>query len=254
MVTGRRGHITRTDAARPIEERSGASWLGKLTNSTRTLGLVTDLAPDGSPVAFYLHLPAIGEPELIHAVIPPGASVLDLGCGTGRIAGPLLALRHPVTGIDNGGAMIAALPPGVEGIVADARTVRLGRRFGAVLLASHLVNDPEAGMAFVATAAAHVEPAGVVVGETYPPAWDPGASVGRETRMGDARIELLWARVAGEVIEAEVRYGVDELVWQQVFRARLLSDAALRQMLADGGLAFDRWLGPPGWFLARPAR
>jgi hypothetical protein len=72
--------------------------------------------------------------------------------------------------------------------------------------------------------------------------------------MGEARIELLWSRVAGDVIEAEVRYGVDELVWQQVFRARLLGEAALRQMLADGGLAFYGWLGRPGWFLARPAR
>ena len=34
---------------------------------------VTDIAPDGSPVAFYRRLPATGEPELIHAVIAPGA-------------------------------------------------------------------------------------------------------------------------------------------------------------------------------------
>ena len=44
--------------------------------------------------------------------------------------------------------MIAALQPDVEGVVGDARTIRLGRRFGAVLLASHLVNDPEGGAAF----------------------------------------------------------------------------------------------------------
>ena len=47
---------------------------------------MTDVAPDGSPVAFYRRLPATGEPELIHGVIAPGASPLDLGCGTGRIA------------------------------------------------------------------------------------------------------------------------------------------------------------------------
>jgi SAM-dependent methyltransferase len=215
---------------------------------------VTDVAPDGSPVAFYRRLPAVGEPELIHAVIAPGASVLDLGCGTGRIAGPLVALGHPVTGVDDGPGMIAALPPGVEGVVADAQTVRLGRRFGAVLLASHLVNDPEAGAAFVATAAAHLEPSGVVVGETYPPGWDPSPSVGRETGMGDARIELLRARVVGDLLEAEVRYGFDDLVWQQVFRARLLGEDGLRALLTSGGVAFERWLPRPGWFIARSAR
>lgn len=214
----------------------------------------SEVAPDGSPVAFYRRLPATGEPELIHALIAPGASVLDLGCGTGRIAGPLVALGHPVTGVDDGPGMVAALPPGVEGVVADARSVRLGRRFGAVLLTSHLINDPDAGAAFVATAAAHLDPAGVVVGETYPPGWDAAASVGRETRMGDARIETLWATVVGDLLEAEVRYGVDDLLWKQVFRARLLGEAALRTLLAEGGLAFGRWLHRPGWFTAQHMR
>lgn len=212
---------------------------------------MTDIAPDGSPVAFYGRLPARGEPELIHAAVAPGASILDLGCGTGRIAGPLAAMDHRVTGVDDGPGMIAALPRNVEGIVADARTVRLGRRFGAVLLVSHLVNDPDAGPAFAATAAAHLDPAGVVVGETYPPGWDPASSIGQETRLGDARIELLWATVTGDLLDAEVRYGVDGRVWQQPFRARLLGDAGLRALLAGAGLVFDRWLDRPGWFVAR---
>jgi SAM-dependent methyltransferase len=211
-----------------------------------------DVAPDGSPVDFYRRLPAAGEPELIHAVIKPSATVLDLGCGAGRIAGPLVALGHAVTGVDNGRGMIAALPPGVEGVVADAGTVRLGRRFGAVLLASHLVNDPEAGAAFVATAAAHLEATGVLVGETYPPGWEPSSSVGRTTHMGDAWVELLWATVEGDQLAAEVRYGVDDRVWQQAFGARILGDAGLRELLGSAGLAFDRWLPRPGWFLARP--
>ena len=150
--------------------------------------------------------------------------------------------------------MIAALPPTVEGVVGDARTIRLGRRFGAVLLASHLVNDPDGGAAFVATAAAHVAPDGVVVGETYPPGWDPAASVGLEMRLGDARIELVRATVDGDLLDAEVRYGVDGLVWQQPFRARLLGEAGLRGVLAGGDLEFESWLERPGWFVARPTR
>jgi SAM-dependent methyltransferase len=214
---------------------------------------MTDVAPDGSPVAFYARLPATGEPDLIDALLPRGAAILDLGCGPGRIAGPLAALGHRVTGIDDGAGMIAALPPGVEGVVADARTVRLGRRFDAVLLASHLVNDPEGGEAFAATAAAHLAPGGLVIGETYPPGWDPFAGVGRETRLGDARITLLRAAVEGDRLDAEVRYGVDGREWTQTFTARILDEAALHRLLDDAGLAFERWLDRPGWFVARAA-
>jgi SAM-dependent methyltransferase len=210
---------------------------------------MTDIAPDGSPVAFYSRLPATGEPELIDALVPRSASILDLGCGPGRIAGPLAALGHHVTGVDDGAGMIAALPPEVEGVVADARTVRLGRRFDAVLLASHLVNDPDGGPAFAATAAAHLEPRGIVIAETYPPDWDPAAGVGRETRLGDARITLLRALIDDDRLEAEVRYGVDDLEWTQPFTARILDEGALRKLLDDAGLAFERWLGR---FVARP--
>jgi SAM-dependent methyltransferase len=210
-----------------------------------------DVAPDGSPVAFYRRLPATGEPELVHAAIGAGTSVLDLGCGPGRIAGPLAALGHAVTGVDDGAGMIEALPSGVEGVVADARTVRLGRRFGAVLLASHLVNAPNDGRAFVATAAAHLEPGGVVVGETYPPGWDAAASVGKESRLGDARILLTRATLDGDLLDAAVRYGVDGHEWGQSFTARILDEAALRDLLASEGLEFDRWLDRAGWFVAR---
>jgi SAM-dependent methyltransferase len=215
---------------------------------------VTEVAPDGSPVAFYRRLPATGEPELVHAAVGQGTSVLDLGCGPGRIAGPLAAMGHPVVGVDDGPGMIDALPAGVDGVVADARTVRLGRTFGAVLLASHLVNDADDGPAFAATAAAHLEAGGLVVGETYPPGWDPSVVVGRRQRLGDARIVLLRATLDGDVLDAEVRYGVDGREWRQAFRARLLDEPALRDLLGSAGLAFDRWLDRPGWFVARSTR
>ena len=213
-----------------------------------------DLAPDGSPVAFYRRLPATGEPELIHGVIGPGTSVLDLGCGPGRIAGPLAALGHRVVGVDDGPAMIAALPAGVHGVVADATTVRLGRRFGAVLLASHLVADPDHGPAFVATAAAHLEPGGILIGETYPPGWSAAGIIGREQRLGDARIVLTRAGVEGDLLAADVMYGVDGMTWHQSFKARLLDEPALRALLGKACLEFAGWLARPGWFLARPTQ
>jgi SAM-dependent methyltransferase len=215
-------------------------------------GGAVDVAPDGSPVAFYRRLPAMGEPELIAEVLPAG-TILDLGCGTGRIAGPLARAGYHVTGVDNGAGMIASLPSGVEGIVADAATVRLGRSFDAVLLASHLVNDPDHGPAFARTAAAHLVPDGAVIGETYPPGWDPEAGVGKTSTLGPASVTLLRAAVDGDLLDAEVRYGVDGIEWTQPFVARVLDEPALRALLADAGLAFDRWLRVPGWFIARSA-
>jgi SAM-dependent methyltransferase len=209
------------------------------------------IAPDGSPVAFYRRLPDEGEAALIDSLVPAGASILDLGCGPGRIAGPLAALGHPVTGVDDGPAMIAALPPAVDGVVGDARRVRLGRRFDVVLLASHLVNAPDDGRAFAETARAHLAPGGLVIGETYPPGWEPAASVGRERTIGEARVELVRATVSGDLLDAEVRYGVDGMEWRQAFSARLLDEAALRALLGTAGLRFDRWLERPGWFVAR---
>ncbi|HEX5828454.1 MAG TPA: class I SAM-dependent methyltransferase [Candidatus Limnocylindrales bacterium] len=208
------------------------------------------IAPDGSPVDFYRRLPATGEPELVHALLAPGTSVLDLGCGPGRIAGPLAALGHPVTGVDNGEAMVAALPPSVEGVVGDAATIRLGRRFGCVLLASHLVNDPAAGPAFARTAAAHLAPGGIAVGETYPPGWDPTGVVGRVSRLGDAEIVLLTAVLDGDLLRAVVRYGIDGRTWEQPFEALVLDESGLRDVLAEAGLRFDGWLDRPGWFTA----
>jgi DNA-binding MarR family transcriptional regulator len=236
------------------ELRTYVELLHRIQDGLEASPAADDVAPDGSPVAFYRRLPAMGEPELIHVAIGAAASVLDLGCGPGRIAGPLAALGHPVVGVDDGAGMIVALPAGVEGVVADARTVRLGRTFGAVLLASHLVNATDDGPAFAATAAAHLDVGGLVVGETYPPGWDPTPTVGREQRLGDARIVLLRAEIAGDLLRAEVRYGVDGNSWSQAFSARLLDEPALHSLLEGAGLAFVRWLERPGWFVARRER
>lgn len=46
------------------------------------------ITPDGCAVDFYALLPPMGEPEIIAAAAPPGASILELGCGTGRLLGP----------------------------------------------------------------------------------------------------------------------------------------------------------------------
>jgi SAM-dependent methyltransferase len=103
-------------------------------------------------------------------------SVLDLGCGTGQLAAAL-ADRRSVTGVDPAPAIldIARRRSGgqrVDWVEADARNVRLGRRFDLVLLTGHAFQvflTPEDREAVLATIAAHLAPDGGFIFDTRNP-------------------------------------------------------------------------------------
>lgn len=71
------------------------------------------------------------------AALPPGGSVLDLGCGFGDPMARCLVDRGcSVTGIDSSAPLIAmarAAMPGFEWHVGDMRGLNLGRRFDGIL-------------------------------------------------------------------------------------------------------------------------
>ncbi|MEZ0240721.1 MAG: class I SAM-dependent methyltransferase [Chloroflexota bacterium] len=214
------------------------------------------VAPDGSPVDVYRALPRPAEADAIHAALPAGASVLDLGAGTGRFARALAALGHPVVAVDHEPAMLDGLASveDIEPIVADIIGLSLGRRFDAVLLASHLVDDDDLGPAALAVAHQHVTPDGLVIVETYPPGLDWPAAVGRRSQLGPVGITITRARVDGDQLDAEVRYDLDGRTWDQPFTPRLLDDTTLDARLGDAGLRRERWLDRErGWLVARPA-
>jgi SAM-dependent methyltransferase len=95
--------------------------------------------------------------------------VLDLGCGTGRVALDLAARGVPVVGLDRDPALLAAvvaraanLP--VETVCADARAFDLGRRFPVVLAPMQTVQllGGQAGRAeLLRCVRAHLEPGGL---------------------------------------------------------------------------------------------
>jgi 2-polyprenyl-3-methyl-5-hydroxy-6-metoxy-1,4-benzoquinol methylase len=53
-------------------------------------------APDGSPVEVYERLPDLGEGEIVASILAAGSSMLELGCGTGRITRQLVRLGYRV--------------------------------------------------------------------------------------------------------------------------------------------------------------
>jgi SAM-dependent methyltransferase len=71
------------------------------------------------------------------ALLPPRASVLDIGCGSAKpIARYFIAQGCAVTGIDSSADLIAICKgrfPGQDWIVADMRTLSLDRRFQGIL-------------------------------------------------------------------------------------------------------------------------
>src|SRR5204863_6316456 len=85
-----------------------------------------DAAPDGSPVGLYARLPEMGEGEVVAAVLPAGASLLELGCGAGRITQQLLVETGELRADECGGCGKAfAVRRNVE---PAARAGRVGER------------------------------------------------------------------------------------------------------------------------------
>lgn len=102
------------------------------------------------------------------ARLPAGAAILDVGCGSGRpSAGELVRRGFRVTGIDSSPSLIAlcrARMPGQEWIVADMRTLDLGRRFeGIVVWHSSFHLTPDDQRALFPRLAAHSAPGGALM-------------------------------------------------------------------------------------------
>jgi SAM-dependent methyltransferase len=115
------------------------------------------------------------------ALLPPGGSVLDLGCGTGEpIARYLIERGFEVTGVDASPTMIAlsrARFPDREWIVHDMRTLSLGRTYdGLIAWDSFFHLAPEAQRRMFPVFRAHAAPAAALLFTSGPSA---GESIGR---------------------------------------------------------------------------
>lgn len=216
---------------------------------------MSDTAPDGSPVELYTRMPSFGEPELVHDALPEGTDILELGAGAGRMTHRLLELGHPVTAVDESAEMLSHVR-GAETVQARIDGLDLGRRFGCVLLASHLVNvdDDRQRAGFLEACARHVAPGGVVLIQRYDPAWaaDPQPS---EATRDDVTFRLTDPRRDGERLYATVEYELDGRTWRHgPFVSRILDDDELDQRLFVAGLRSERWLDERrSWLVAVPA-
>lgn len=213
--------------------------------------MTAPVTADGCPVEVYRRLPPLDEGAIVSAALPAGATVLDLGCGVGRIAHELIALGHPVVAVDQSAEMLACVR-GAETVCSPIAGLSLGRTFGGVLLASHLVNTPAAAdrAALWATAARHVAGDGRVIVEWHPPEWFHSA---RESSgsLGDVQVALSDVHRDGDLLSAVVAYRIGTDEWAQPFTARRLTEDELAAELAAAGLYLTAWLSDDHtWFAA----
>ena len=214
------------------------------------------ITSDGCAVEFYALLPAFGEAEIVHAAVPPGASVLELGCGTGRILRPLAALGHPVTGVDDSPDMLARIPD-LPTVRSAIESLRLDREFDVVLLASTMINaSPGTRQGFLATVRHHLRGDGIAVFQQNPPQWFekvPDAERVRDDPGGIRRI-IRSARWEPPCMYIEVEYQVGGNVWTHAWTSYQLGDEELAGDLVAAGLRFGGWLTDDhAWFTAHPA-
>jgi SAM-dependent methyltransferase len=200
--------------------------------------------PDGCSIELYRALPYHGDLEDLRAHWRDGETLLELGCGTGRQTRELLAQGLVVTAVDNAPAMLAELPSGARPVLADIGALALDARFDIALLASGLVNHPDASTrrSFLSAARRHLRPGGRVFVQRLDPAWLLGVHAGAASALGPASLVVESVRRAPPRVEMTLRYDLDGRRWRHSFVAEALQDGQVEEALALAGFVDPLWL------------
>jgi SAM-dependent methyltransferase len=201
--------------------------------------------------------------EFLHQLGPSqrGASMLELGVGTGRLALPLAARGNRVVGVDTSVAMLDRLaakdPAGsVERCRADMTDGLPPGPFDVVFVAYNTLfnlSTSDAQQQCISHAGARLAAAGTFVIEAFVPDPDPNENRAITVRSIDVDRVVLTASivdaaaqlVSGQHIEITETGGVRLRPW----RVRWSTPEQLDAMAAAAGLALDRrladWSGGP---------
>lgn len=190
----------------------------------------------------------------------PQKTILDMGCGTGRLAAALAELGHKVTGADPAAAMldIARRRPGgdkVEWVRSDAGGLSLATRFDLIIMTGHafqkLLTDEAVASALRAFARL-LAPEGRLAFETRNPlkreweTWIPERSRDRVTLPDGTIIEVHndIRSAEGEFVtyETHVRYGPNDTE-VGADKLRFIGREALLRHLDLAGFTRQVWYG-----------
>lgn len=166
-----------------------------------------------------------------------GGPVLDLGCGTGRVALHLARRGHTVLGLDRDPELLGALSERAAGLPAeaelgDAAEFSLGAQFGLALAPMQLVQllDPAQRAGCLRCVASHLRPGGLAALAIVPalPAADAGTPP-----LPDAREIDGWVYSS---LPIETRLDDGEIVVRRL-RQTVSPDGELSEELDDVRLA-----------------
>ena len=194
---------------------------------------IRDGGPTEGDVAFFERLAA-----------ETGGPVLEIGCGTGRVAGALAAAGFEVVGVDRSAPMLrlaeerrAALPPEVAARLSfeqgDMTTLHLARRFPLIVAPSRVFQFALTSghqQAALQAFKAHLPPAGRLVLDLFDPSLEyviPGAIF--PPRSGELVHPKTGNRVAWEIAGREPDPG----------RQLVISDWSAREMGPSGEVLRD---------------
>ena len=211
-------------------------------------------APDGCSVEFYRRLPYIGELDAVRKRLPPGAEVLELGCGTGRLTRKFIEWCLRPTSIDNSPEMLAELPGGAVPVLADIENLRLSKRFDVAVLASCLINHPSDAtrVRFLETAAHHLRAGGILLAQRQDPRWLETATVGLTSKLGPMELRVENVHRVDNVVTMTLRYSDGADSWLHSFVTISLLEDEIERMLSDCRFEHFSWLGPKHrWVAAR---
>lgn len=220
---------------------------------TTSFGSATDgspIAPDGSPVGLYRMLPPGVEPEIITAVSPPTAPILELGCGAGRITHALVAAGHPVVAVDQSADMLEHVR-GARTVLSDIESLDLGERFPVVTLGSCLVNMPNLGERFVDTCRRHVADDGIALVQRTSPEWAGSLRAGTRLRIGRFDVLITEAHVENGMLTAAQECTDGTTTWRHSWTDIVFTDEEFDALVSRGGFSAPRWLAEE-WALLRP--
>ncbi|MGW0228527.1 class I SAM-dependent methyltransferase [Actinopolymorpha singaporensis] len=212
------------------------------------------ITPDGCAVELYSRIPVDDSPDLIARSVPAGATILELGCGVGRVTHPLLERGFTVTAVDESPEMLERVR-GARTVLSPIETLDLGEHFDVVLLASFLVHagseDVRRGM--LRTCLDHLAAGGCVLIQREGSDWHD--VVPRERKVGDGVARVLSSEPVGPGVNSvHFEYAFPDAVWTQTFLSRPLSTEQFEQALAEVGLRLDAYLTDDGtWVRAVPA-
>lgn len=208
------------------------------------------ITPDGCAVELYARLPVGDEPDIIAAAVPPGARVLELGSGVGRVTHALLQRGFDVTAVDESAEMLERVR-GARTICGPIEDLDVGETFDVVLLASFLVHagDVEVRRGMLRTCLRHLAEGGCVLIQRE--GTDYHTDVPRE-RVDPAgfTVRIVSVEPVGDGVDSvHAEYVFPDAVWTQTFRSRPLTTAQFEEALGEEGLGVDRYLTADGMWV-----